>query len=376
MSSLRLYQLLGLFCSIQTTGILFGLQATVDATSYIPALSMLLISALLIANSILSRRINKPSVILCLGVVLIVFAMLSTGIFNSSIVDEALRASFLVILLVGVAQIKPYEQEAALRFFTILPLFAMLVTLVTGTGPINNGRLSISADHNTTGLAAAAVSWAAMLSMQRKQRKWTIFSITAVILSVYVTYKVDSRGGMFFSFSSISLLLFKDYPVGIKNLLGRFASTVPLALTLVLVFSHNLSDLLSLEDEHRGLNTGISGRIKYSQSALEEIHNFTFLGVGSGKGNIVADGPLDNAYLSCWVEIGFFGLLGYLMILGASILSPIFTLKFNRIWFFAVFYLLYGLVESRYITFGNPISPVFFLTILSLHPLRMDSNPT
>jgi exopolysaccharide production protein ExoQ len=128
--------------------------------------------------------------------------------------------------------------------------------------------------------------------------------------------------------------------------------------------TRGLEAMLKLNDPYRGISTGASGRTDLWAAALALWEAQPLLGVGfRGHESLMPDGsPAHNAYLSMLAETGVLGFGGYLLICGSAVAGLV-RLRHDPTRqvgvALAASYIVYGFVESRAVSFGNPYSIVF-----------------
>jgi O-antigen ligase len=127
-------------------------------------------------------------------------------------------------------------------------------------------------------------------------------------------------------------------------------------------------NLTMINDEHRGINSGGSGRAELWQAAFNLWLAQPIFGVGfkGSPGLLPENLPAHNAYLGMLAETGLVGFISYLIIVfvgiyyilkrGARLLS-----EYPERVAILVSYLLYGMLESRAFSFGNTYSLLFLL---------------
>lgn len=122
--------------------------------------------------------------------------------------------------------------------------------------------------------------------------------------------------------------------------------------------------LMKINDPYRGVATGASGRTEAWTAALALWNAQPLLGVGF-KGHtflMPESSPAHSAYLATLAETGVVGMAGYLTLCGAAVAglwrrrrSPESRAGIALV----ASYLVYGLVETRAVGFGNPYSILF-----------------
>jgi O-antigen ligase len=136
--------------------------------------------------------------------------------------------------------------------------------------------------------------------------------------------------------------------------------------------------LLMLNDKHRGLASGGSGRNDLWAAAISLWQSQPLFGVGfKGHTLFMPDQmPAHNAYLGMLADAGLAGLASYLIIISPAIsyifkrealCSPEYRERASII----LTYLLYGMFESRAFSFGNSYSVIFMLAVFDCSKRRL-----
>ena len=147
------------------------------------------------------------------------------------------------------------------------------------------------------------------------------------------------------------------------------------AILLVSVYSDLLIDLLMIDDQYRGIDSGLSGRAFRWDTAISEIFEHPFIGVGYGHSTDYLGFTIDNAYLTALLELGWFGGVYYIFFLFFVLATSYKTrLEDNAIrpqlLIFFVVFIVYGLFEKRYLSVGNSFSLIFLIFVFRLFVKR------
>jgi len=134
------------------------------------------------------------------------------------------------------------------------------------------------------------------------------------------------------------------------------------------LIGNEISNLFMLEDSHRGVDSGASGRSDLWAAAYNLWATHPIFGVGFKghtqfmPGNMLAH----NAFLGLLADNGLVGLVGYLMIIVTAAVCLIrrgpkrlSLFGFRAAIIFS--YFLYGMIESRAFSFGNTYSVLFLI---------------
>jgi len=144
---------------------------------------------------------------------------------------------------------------------------------------------------------------------------------------------------------------------------------IALAILLPIIVPIVAVDVLMLDDARRGVGSGGTGRsIAWGQAfALFKAHPWLGVGFRQHRQYITIASSAHNAYLAALAEIGLPGLIAYLCFLfGATVGAVRRALRQSEIYLaavagFFVSYILFGLIESIWLTLGSPLP---FLMVL------------
>ena len=197
-------------------------------------------------------------------------------------------------------------------------------------------------------------------------------------LPIYAMWIVDSRASMLMAFLAAAMTGW----ISVRRAPPRAAAMWTIALvTLACILaasallggpvSHAINylgeDVFLVDDEHRGLQSGGSGRTDLWEAALDLWVENPIFGVGfKGHQQLMPDGMLaHNAYLMVLADMGLCGILGYLLV----VCVPFYYLfrrgnalsDYPQRAIIMLTYVAYGLLEPHGFGFGNPYSIIFFL---------------
>lgn len=273
-----------------------------------------------------------------------------------------------------------------LAFYAAIAILLIPIPLLNGE--VVWGRLTPSLHPNFIGMIAM-LTFIGALAIPRQAVKWFVLLTTMAVMLA-----VQSRGSMIGSL--VALVSFWWCRLGMRDAVASAGRSRHLALGILLVvtaglvlsildvpwLTEGLEALLKLNDPRRGITTGASGRTELWAAALTLWEAQPFLGVGfKGHESLMPDGSqAHNAYLGMLAETGIVGLGGYLLICGSAVAGLV-RLRHDPTRqvgvAVVVSYIVYGLVETRAVNFGNPYSIVFLWIALDagrrLAPVAADS---
>jgi O-antigen ligase len=152
----------------------------------------------------------------------------------------------------------------------------------------------------------------------------------------------------------------------------RFFLLLIVTLVFGAVIFDSLSSLLLLDDEFRGVDSGMSGRADRWEMAVDEILVNPLIGVGYGSSSDYLGFTVDNAYLTAFLELGWIGGLYYCFFVFYTTLK---SFKIDNIvrkeyFIFLIVFLIYGVFEKRYLSVGNSFSIMFVFVISYVYSLE------
>lgn len=283
------------------------------------------------------------------------------------ILISALNFLIFAYVLAIFSQIKPNIFFDGFRYYSIFN-FLILLILYFIFSSSSQGRILIEGvQPNYIGLVCLTVALTSVL-IKNKILMFFIYSF-----SLYLSYYISSRTTMLCLILLGFLLLLmkiKSYPKTLIIFCSFSILTFLLYLENILLF---FNDVFMLDDSYRGVDTGFSGRSDRWEITFNYIKENILFGVGFKAGEETLGFTTDNGYISVFLELGFWGILNYLIVI---IMSIIFSLKIFIHKFCSPQYLfcacvvlvfvIYCFFEQRYVNFGNPLSFMVFFSIFTL----------
>lgn len=244
---------------------------------------------------------------------------------------------------------------------------AILLLFVVATGEHVYGRLNANGIHpNWWGLMGAAL---AVTGLAHRSKP---LSLASFLIGFYVAYDASSRNSMLALLVGVLVVI----GLSVMSLRGsRLVTTVlitAIALVCVTVFLSGVSDTVAsavndafkLNDPHRGVGSGFTGRTIAWDEALKLWLKSPLFGVGSHQHELFMPygGEAHDTYLAALVETGVFGALWYVWFILASLAAALNIRDVpsrNVIVGTIITYAVIGLFEARGINGGNPLSLYF-----------------
>jgi O-antigen ligase len=327
--------------------------------------------------------------LLSLGVFLLNFSILGSYLFNADRYDAVfvfgnIISSLLVFLSFYTIAMKmdlDFRKTLILQCLFSTPLFPFILK----GGVLTWGRLvPDNLEPNYVGMMALLCFLGALAV-----RSW-IGTIVLSILPVYTMMVVQSRASLMSGLVAVGIIMIcslRRLPVRklrlvlLGGLLGAPAVCIGLILMGVPVFDiigNYVNSVFMITDEHRGIDSGGSGRTELWTAAVNLWLSHPIFGVGfKGHPLMMPDQMLaHNAYLGMLADVGLVGFGSYMLITGVAIYYIIkrgdrglreYPLRVAIIFS----YILYGVLESRAFSFGNTYSILFLLVAFDSSKIRV-----
>ena len=330
-------------------------------------------------------------------------ALIVVAIFVSATERQFLiKINFLLILYVSLVVINltgtDYAVDVGMRFFALSAVFwaakkivasqndyflclgliyasaPLLIIACLGAEMVDDAlrRNFLNIHPNLIGMYAYVMGVLSFVIGLRPAKK-----VFFVALSIFVSIYFSSRASLL-SFV-VFLVLYGIFSNGKKLL--KYS---PLIIFCIFAMASVLSEVLMLNDEHRGINSGFSGRTDYWLYGVKLFLDNFYTGVGYGQAEKILQIPIDNGYILLLAELGIFGAAFFAYLIFDYIVLILTIKKFHSDEFcislaFAFSFLVYLFFERRYMAFGNPLSllgMIFYckLNYLSFGGMKISRN--
>ncbi|MHA3091605.1 O-antigen ligase family protein [Acinetobacter brisouii] len=193
-----------------------------------------------------------------------------------------------------------------------------------------------------------------------------------IFFTLFISYLVSSRTSMLcisLIFVFLIFLKIKDNKKYIIPFIGFFVLLISLSYEKIIFL---ISSAFMLNDDYRGVGTGLSGRSDRWDIAFSVIEKNPIFGVGFKMGESTLGFTTDNGYISVLLELGVWGFIVFIvMICVVNFLSLQNLFKKNIVdnhfSSIAIFILtIYIFFEQRYINFGNSLTFILFFCIFNI----------
>jgi O-antigen ligase len=333
--------------------------------------------------------IAKVPPLLSLGVFLLNFSIVGSYLFNADRYELVFIIGNIVSSLLVFLSLYTITRKMDLDFRKTLIIQCIFSTplfpAILKAGTMTWGRLvPANLEPNYVGMSALLCFMGAI------GVRSLIGAVALSALPVYTMLVVQSRASLMSSLISIGIIVvcyLRRLPA--KKLRGVFlltflaapAACIALILLGVPVFSslgNMINGVFMITDEHRGIDSGGSGRTELWSAAVNLWLSHPIFGVGfKGHPLMMPDGMLaHNAYLGMLADVGIVGFGSYMLITGVAIYYILkrgerglaeFPLRMAIIFS----YILYGVLESRAFSFGNTYSILFLLVAFDSSKIRV-----
>ena len=253
---------------------------------------------------------------------------------------EFVTTSLPVFLMLVVGMRRSGGIDRVLKTMSLVPI-AVAALLVAGLGVVVFGdggaRVSMAGSYDSNDLALVAVVGSAcgLWALRERSRVWQVLGILSFMCGSYVLAKTASRGGAL----AMAVVIFAALTVSRRLLPAWFKiAIIPVAFASVALapsaFKDRLSTLTSLSSDYNSSSS--EGRLAVWKRGMGYFASRPLNGVGLGQFTF-AEGQwatsigrtsgwkwsaAHNMYLQVAVELGVFGLLGFLVMLVPNVLEP------------------------------------------------------
>lgn len=340
------------------------------------AIFMFLIVIYFINFGLKIKKIDKESIYV---IVLLIFCMLFSLIFNiDNIVIVAFIFNFILMVYFISSHVK-YDSYAffdGFKFYSIANVF-LLYSIYFLFGLQESSRSIIEGVHpNLFGLVCLTIALCSILMNRIK------YTFLFMILSLYISYIVSSRATMMCIMVAFLMYLY----VNLKNRILLKINIFFISSLLGIIYFDSIyayfRQVFMLDDEYRGVGTGMSGRTERWEIAFDIIGENPIFGVGFKMAEPTLGFTIDNGYLAVLLEMGMFGMVAFIIILSLPIYFSIKTVFFGKnhnkesifVAISIIVVLIYMYFEQRYINFGNPLTIIFFFAIFYSYSSLFNRN--
>lgn len=246
-----------------------------------------------------------------------------------------------------------------LYFYSLLglPVLLLLIAQVIGV----EFRSDLSVQPNYIGMIVISIAMSSLVVKVLAQR------ILFLVISFLILLLISSRAAIILLLIIILLDAFWLRKYGYLKLKSTSSRLLLICIYSAASFSvlgGFFIEALMLDDEYRGVGTGLSGRVFRWEAAFDGWLENPVIGVGFGESSSYLGFTADNAYLTILLELGIVGLVLYILINSFALSSSFRSgKKLNTI--FIALYLIYGIFEKRYFGIGNSFSILYLFVLFS-----------
>jgi O-antigen ligase len=268
----------------------------------------------------------------------------------------------------------------SLKIYAILTtclLLSLLFIEVSSHGELRLGRETDILNPNSIAMLAMSVAVAGLVF----DRMFLLGLCQVVgLITIYLT---GSRAAALGALIAIAVGLY--HRLKSANNAVRFFAIFIMILVVPAFAIYNYEALYDFansfflwDDPHRGVRSGMSGRLYTWATMVDLIRDNWFIGVGfRAHGEFIKASSSHNGYLATMAEIGIFGfgaIFLFIVYRQANLLrhwyrkssSPLINVLFAM----SLGYLLIAVFERYLINVGNPVSLIFLIALFRLFPRR------
>jgi O-antigen ligase len=269
---------------------------------------------------------------------------------------------------------------ASLKIYALLMSVLLLVLLyleLSTSGTLRLGRETDILNPNSIAMLAMSVAVAGLIF------KRMLLLVLCQIVGLVTIYLTGSRAAALGALIAIAIGLFHRLKSADKAV-QLFAITIMVLFVPIFLFYnydalYNVANSFFLwDDPHRGVRSGMSGRLYTWTLMVDLIRDNWLWGVGfRAHGEFIKASSAHNGYLSTMAEIGIFGFFAIFLFIIYRLTSlmmhwlgknssPLINVLFSL----SVGYLLIAVFERYLINVGNPVSLIFLIALFRLRPIR------
>lgn len=341
----------------------------------------------LVYGSLKSRSANMPVTIFVLTCVLPLFAAI-VALVRQNYESAAFGMVSIVALLAVYHCLQYHGMSKVIKAFFLALAFglgtvilleydSLIVALALTNAEIGVARFAPFESHpNLIGHIFGALTCVSICLFHAvdKYSKKLIYTV-CFVCSITLVLAASSRGGLFALAGAIVLaMLFEGTHIN-NSMRSKYKFFIPLFIIIALLMLNEsmrayFIELLQLDNNERGVNSGLTGRVdawpKVIDIVTQEISSLLF-GFGYRSwDNLVRGFEIDNSYVNLFYETGIISTLATVIIILYSLYKTkeiICSLERQLCRMLIFFVLLEGVVIRYMIAIGNPAS-LFFLFVL------------
>lgn len=339
-----------------------GLQLALIAGST-PVVVQMLLSKMEI------REIMRPIMFTCVFVVIIILSFIANPTGQIMFI-RLFNISFVLTVAMIIASCSD-QRIIVIMASSYAVIGSAVLIMVNQNGLYIWGRLYTEGIHaNFWGGIALSVGVTAFALRGR------ILPAACWIIVLVTLYNTSSRGSMVALFAG-SIIVAAAWFVETRQKKFVLSLTVIILCLLGLVLVTGLfpqiftsflyHDLLLMDDQSRGLGTGLTGRVDAWHETLEIWMSRPIFGVGfrQHEAFVTSASSAHNAYLTMLADTGIFGLIAYILLISFSLWEawrrPM-PLRARFVLLAVILsYAVMGLFERRALNAGNPHSILFVI---------------
>jgi O-antigen ligase len=289
--------------------------------------------------------------------------ILLSQLFGNEAVDiGSITQTAVMIAVLFIAALIANNPVLLARIFRFYALFiTMLLVIVYVDGDVVWGRLVGRGQPNFWGMMAQTAVFTGLLLATWKTRA-VVWGAAALIL-----YATNSRASMVCVAAGLGTVAICMIVTGNYGRKFKIFTSVLVALAVIawaeLQFGFVSGQLLRVDDPHRGMHTGFTGRLDPWLYGIAQGLERPFFGYGYRESEAlfgdIGVSSVHNGYLSMWLDTGIFGLMVYVVFLGHAIIrgvqlwrSPVVRACLAMV----VGYTVLGFAERYALNAGQPLS--------------------
>lgn len=340
--------------------------------SYVAAIIWPEVLFLFILKNLTPKRLTTNELI---AVTFFFIAVLLSSIVSIDKINTALFFVLTIFVFIIILQFK--KNLTSVQYIVGLRTYSFTALIIALMFALYDYRPGVRLGNGTDILNPNAISIILMsIAISAMAFKAKLVRVCVAALAVYLLYLTGSRTSLVSMVIGVAVFVYYTSLTSTKINKYLFYLIVVIASVSTVIFFdqiwQSVSLVLKIDDAHRGLSTGASGRMGIWLEAWLLFLDNMITGIGYRTHEIVLGISAHNGYLATLLEIGLIGFLAIMYIVVRGVLSLRNNIKlkneinYNAIMIaFCLGYMFLAMFERYLINIGNPASLIFLLAILS-----------
>lgn len=309
-----------------------------------------------------------------IALVLFFLSIMISSVMSVDMINTALFFILTIFVFVIILQFKTYLTIS--QYISALQTYAFFGLVVASLFALYDYRPGIRLGNGTDILNPNAISIVLMsIAVSAMAFKSLVLKLAVAGVAIFLLYLTGSRTSLVAMVIAIGI--YGYYSVAMSSKMYKFLIALVVVLFAILGIAYFekvwevLNLVLKIDDSHRGISSGASGRIDIWMKAWSLFVDNIVTGIGYRSHEKVLGISAHNGYLATMLEIGLIGFLSIMYLIVKGVLNLKHNLKLgveanpNHILFgFCFGYMFLAMFERYLVNIGNPASLLFLLAVL------------